>query len=116
MERWVLITLIIVLYLAVTLVIGLMAGRKATHSVAGYVAGDRSFGLLVMYFVTGATVFSSFAFLGGPGWAYSRGAAAFYILAYGVLGMAPFYWMGPRIGAVGRRLGHVTQARKVNSK
>jgi len=116
MERWVLITLIIVAYLGVTLVIGLMAGRKATHSVAGYVAGDRSFGLLVMYFVTGATVFSSFAFLGGPGWAYSRGAAAFYILAYGVLGMAPFYWMGPRIGAIGRRLGHVTQAQLITGR
>ncbi len=116
MERWALITWIIAAYLAVTLAIGLMAGRKATRSVAGYVAGDRSFGLLVMYFVTGATVFSSFAFLGGPGWAYSRGAAAFYILAYGVLGMAPFYWMGPRIGAVGRRLGHVTQAQLITGR
>ncbi len=116
MERWELITWIIAAYLVVTLVIGLMAGRRATHSVAGYVAGDRSFGLLVMYFVTGATVFSSFAFLGGPGWAYSRGAAAFYILAYGVLGMAPFYWMGPRIGAVGRRLGHVTQAQLISGR
>jgi len=67
MERWVFITGIIVVYLAATLIIGLMAGRRATHSVAGYVAGDRSFGLVVMYFVTGATVFSSFAFLGGPG-------------------------------------------------
>jgi SSS family solute:Na+ symporter len=110
MERWVFITAVITVYLGVTLAIGLLAGRKATHSVAGYVAGDRSFGLLVMYFVTGATVFSSFAFLGGPGWAYSRGAAAFYILAYGALGMAPFYWMGPRIAEIGRRLGHVTQA------
>ena len=116
MERWVFITGIIVVYLAVTLVIGLLAGRKATHSVAGYVAGDRSFGLLVMYFVTGATVFSSFAFLGGPGWAYSRGAAAFYILAYGVLGMAPFYWMGPRIAELGRRLGHVTQAQLITGR
>ncbi len=116
MERWVFITLIIAAYLVVTLVIGLMAGRKATHSVAGYVAGDRSFGLLVMYFVTGATVFSSFAFLGGPGWAYSRGAAAFYILGYGVLGMAPFYWMGPRIGEIGRRLGHVTQAQFITGR
>lgn len=116
MERWVFITGIIVAYLAVTLFIGLMAGRKATHSVAGYVAGDRSFGLLVMYFVTGATVFSSFAFLGGPGWAYSRGAAAFYILAYGVLGMAPFYWMGPRIAELGRRLGHVTQAQMITGR
>lgn len=110
MERWHLVTGIIAAYLAVTLAIGLAAGRRATRSVTGFVAGDRSFGLLVMYFVTGATVFSSFAFLGGPGWAYSRGAAAFYILGYGVLGMAPFYWMGPRLAELGRRLGHVTQA------
>lgn len=116
MERWVFITGIIVVYLAATLAIGLAAGRKATHSVQGFVAGDRSFGLLVMYFVTGATVFSSFAFLGGPGWAYSRGAAVFYILAYGVLGMAPFYWMGPRIAEVGRRLGHVTQAQLITGR
>jgi SSS family solute:Na+ symporter len=89
MERWVLVTAIIGVYLLATLAIGLMAGRRASRSVAGYVAGDRSFGLLVMYFVTGATVFSSFAFLGGPGWAYSRGAAVFYILAYGALGIPP---------------------------
>ena len=51
-------------------------------------AGDRSLGIILMYFITGATIFSSFAFLGGPGWAYSRGAAAFYILGYGV----PWEW------------------------
>ena len=73
-------------------------------------AGDRDFGLLIMYFITGATVFSAFAFLGGPGWAYSRGAAAFYILTYGVLGMAPWYAMAPRVAALGRRFGFVTQA------
>jgi len=77
MARWQLITVIIALYLALTLGIGLRAGRKASKSVTGYVAGDRSFGLLVMYFIFGATMFSAFAFLGGPGWAYSRGAAAF---------------------------------------
>ncbi len=116
MESWVTISLFIAAYLAVTLAIGLAAGRKATHSVAGYVAADRSFGLLVMYFITGATVFSSFAFLGGPGWTYSRGAAAFYILSYGVLGMAPFYWMGPRAAALGRRFGFVTQAQLLRGR
>lgn len=116
MERWLLITFLIGVYLAVTLAIGLLAGRRATHSVAGYVAADRSFGLLVMYFVTGATVFSSFAFLGGPGWAYSRGAAAFYILSYGVLGMAPFYWIGPRVAALGRKFGYVTQAQLLTGR
>ena len=110
MARWQLITAIIGLYLAITLGIGLRAGRRASKSVTGYVAGDRSFGLLVMYFIFGATMFSAFAFLGGPGWAYSRGAAAFYILSYGILGMAPWYWVGPRASRVGRRYGFVTQA------
>lgn len=110
MERWTVITVIILAYLCVTLAIGLFAGRRASKSVAGYVAGDREFGLLVMYFVTGATVFSAFAFLGGPGWAYSRGAAAFYILSYGVLGIAPWYYLGPKAAEIGRRRGFVTQA------
>jgi len=110
MERWHLITVIIATYLAVTLGIGLRAGRKTSKSVTGYVAGDRAFGLLVMYFIFGATMFSAFAFLGGPGWAYSRGAAAFYILSYGILGMAPWYWVGPRAARVGRKYGFVTQA------
>ena len=110
MEKHTLITTIIFTYLAVTLGVGLAAGRRASRTVQGYVAGDRDFGLLVMYFITGATVFSAFAFLGGPGWAYSRGAAAFYILTYGVLGMAPWYAMGPKVAALGRRFGFVTQA------
>ena len=110
MNKSTLITTVIFTYLAVTLAVGLVAGRRASRSVQGYVAGDRDFGLLVMYFITGATVFSAFAFLGGPGWAYSRGAAAFYILTYGVLGMAPWYAMGPRVAALGRRFGFVTQA------
>ena len=110
MDRSTLITVVIFVYLAVTLGVGLFAGRRASRSVQGYVAGDRDFGLLVMYFITGATVFSAFAFLGGPGWAYSRGAAAFYILTYGVLGMAPWYAMGPRAAALGRRFGFVTQS------
>jgi SSS family solute:Na+ symporter len=77
--------------------------------VTGYVAGDRDFGTIVMYFVTGATVFSAFAFLGGPGWAYSRGAAAFYILGYGVIGIAPYFALGPWAARLGRRHGYVTQ-------
>ncbi len=116
MEQWVTVTGMIVAYLMVTLAIGLRAGKGMSATVDGYVAGDRNFGLLVMYFVTGATVFSAFAFLGGPGWAYSRGAAAFYILSYGVLGMAPWYVMGPKIARIGRRLSLVTQAQFLTAR
>ena len=97
-------------YLAATLVMGILPSFRVSKSVTGYVAADRSMNFLVMYFVLGASVFSSFAFLGAPGWAYSRGAAAFYILAYGAIGMAPFYFFGPKARRLGERFGFVTQA------
>ena len=77
-------------YLGIALLLGMLPGLFVTRSVAGYVAGDRTLSTVLLYFVLGAAVFSSFAFLGGPGWAYSRGAAAFYILVYGMFGMIPF--------------------------
>jgi SSS family solute:Na+ symporter len=110
MERWTIVTLVTAGYLAVSLLVGWVSGRKASDTVAGYVAGDRGFGLLLMYFIMGAMIFSAFAFLGTPGWAYSRGAAAFYVFSYGVLGFAPWYVLGPRVARVGRAFGHVTQA------
>jgi 2-amino-4-hydroxy-6-hydroxymethyldihydropteridine diphosphokinase len=97
-------------YLLVTLVTGLVPGLKVSSSVTGFVAADRAMGTLVLYFVLGASIFSSFAFLGGPGWAYSRGMAALYILAYGALGMVPFYFFGPRARRLGERFGFATLA------
>lgn len=101
------------LYLVACLAIGMLSGRKSSDSATGYVAGDRTLGLVVMYFITGATIFSAFAFLGAPGWAYSRGVATLYIIAYGTLGFLPFYFIGPRAAELGRRHGFVTQAEMV---
>ena len=110
MERWVVVTIVTSGYLLLSLLVGWVSGRRASDTVTGYVAGDRGFGLLVMYFVMGAMIFSAYAFLGAPGWVYSRGAAAFYVFSYGLLGFAPWYVIGPRIARVGRAFGHVTQA------
>ena len=100
-------------YLLACLVIGMWPSKQTSESAAGYVAGDRGFGLLVMYFITGATIFSAFAFLGGPGRAYARGGASYYVLAYGILGFVPFYFLGPRAARLGKRYGFVTQAEMV---
>ncbi|MGH7500639.1 MAG: sodium:solute symporter family protein [Longimicrobiales bacterium] len=113
MERWQIVTAVVLAYLAITLYIGLATGRKASHDVTGFVAADRQFGLLPMYFVIGGTVFSAFAFLGAPGWAYSRGMAPLYIVSYGVLGMIPWYFIGARASRLGRKRGYVTQAQLV---
>jgi SSS family solute:Na+ symporter len=109
-DDWIVILAVTFGYLATSLTVGLLSGRRASRGTEGYVAGDRSLGFLVMYFIMGASIFSAFAFLGGPGWAYSRGAAAFYILSYGTVGLVPWYFFGPRIAALGRRFGYVTQA------
>ena len=109
MTNWHIILAVVLLYLAANLVVGLWPSRRSSDTVAGYVAGDRDFGTVVMFFVTGASVYSAFAFLGGPGWAFSRGAAAFYILGYGVLGIAPYFALGPWAARLGRKHGYVTQ-------
>ena len=110
MPSWVVVFLVTIGYLALSLVIGLVSGRRASSSTEGYVAGDRNLGFVVLYFIMGASVYSAFAFLGGPGWAYSRGAASFYIIAYGIVGLLPWYFLGPRIARLGRARGYVTQA------
>jgi SSS family solute:Na+ symporter len=113
MDQWQIVTAVVALYLLVTLAVGLLTGRRASAGVTGYVAADRQFGLLPMYFIIGGTVFSAFAFLGAPGWAYSRGVAVLYILSYGVIGIAPWYFIGPRAARLGRSHGIVTQAQMV---
>jgi SSS family solute:Na+ symporter len=110
MAPWIIVLLVTVGYLLLSLVVGVASGRRSSGGTEGYVAGDRSLGFVVLYFILGASIFSAFAFLGGPGWAYSRGAAAFYILAYGTVGLIPWYFFGPRVARLGRRFGYVTQA------
>ena len=110
METGTIILIIVGLYLLISLLTGIIPSLRISSSVSGYVAGDRSMNAFILYFVIGASIFSSFAFLGGPGWAYSRGAAAFYIIAYGVIGIVPLYFFGPRAWRLGKKYGYVTQA------
>lgn len=110
MEGWLIALLVCLAYLAATLVMGILSGFRVSKSVTGFVAADRSMNTVVLYFVMGASIFSSFAFLGGPGWAYSRGVAALYILAYGIVGVVPLYFFGPRVRRLGEKFGFVTQA------
>lgn len=110
MEASTIILLVVGLYLFISLLTGIIPALRISNSVTGFVAGDRNMNVLILYFVLGASIFSSFAFLGGPGWAYSRGVAALYIIAYGVIGIVPLYFFGPRAWRLGKRHGYVTQA------
>jgi len=113
---WIVVFAVTVGYLLLSLGVGLWSGRGTSAGPEGYVAGDRTLGFVVLYFIIGASIFSAFAFLGGPGWAYSRGAAAFYILCYGTVGMVPWYFFGPRVARLGRKHGFVTQAELLSAR
>ncbi len=104
------VTGIAVTYLVVVLAVGLRARSAQSSTLEGYVAGGRDVGLVILFFIMGAEIFSAFAFLGGPGWAYGRGAPAFYILAYLGLGLLPWWVLGPKAARLGRRYGYLTQA------
>lgn len=107
---WITVTIIIFIYLFFILFLGSSAGRGRESSVVEYIAASRNLGFFVMYFLMGGAIFSAFAYLGGPGWAYSKGAASFYILGYCALGLVPWWLWGPRALRAGKKFHYVTQA------
>jgi SSS family solute:Na+ symporter len=107
---WIATLIVIFIYLFFVLFLGTIAGRGRESSVVEYIAASRNLGFIVMYFLMGGAIFSAFAYLGGPGWAYSKGAASFYILGYCALGLVPWWLWGPRAAKVGLKYQYVTQA------
>ncbi len=100
---------ITLVYLALVLAVGLRARGQSNSSLEGYVAGGRHVGVVILFFILGAEIFSAFAFLGTPGWAYQHGAPAFYILAYLSLVPITIWVLGPRVAKQGRERGYLTQ-------
>lgn len=109
MQSWVIVLSVMGIYLVLALVVGVLAGRRRAFSIEEFVVGGRRFGVILTVFLISGTWFSAFAFLGGPGWAFSRGAAVFYILGY----LAPAYvlwWaIGPKTARIGKKMNLVTQ-------
>ena len=79
-------------YLCVSLLVGLVPGISSQDRQAkGFVAANGGMGTTLLFFVLGASIFSSLAFIGAPAMAYSSGAAAFVLVATGILGPVPFF-------------------------
>jgi SSS family solute:Na+ symporter len=103
-------------YLALALGLGIVAGRRGHGGVADFVAGERAFGPLVMYFVMGATIFSAYALLGTPQRVVSKGSDVLYIFSYGAVGFVPLFFIGGRVRKIGAVEGFVTQAELVGAR
>jgi SSS family solute:Na+ symporter len=104
MQDWQYALIIMLAYLAIALFVGLIAGKGRGGSVNEFAVAGRTLGFLVTACLMGGAVFSAFSFLGAPGWAFDRGAPAYYIIVYTAFGILPWYIIGPKIRKIGRRL------------
>ncbi|WP_174614585.1 sodium:solute symporter family protein [Virgibacillus ihumii] len=111
MADWLIALSMMIIYLVIALVIGILSGRgQDKSSLNEFAVAGGGLGLFVMWFLMGGAVFSAFSFLGAPGWAYSMGAPAFYIIIYTAFAILPWYIVGPKIRKIGVKLNLYTLA------
>ncbi|HXS82674.1 MAG TPA: sodium:solute symporter [Methylomirabilota bacterium] len=88
---------VIGLFLALSFALGLLARRGRTMNLEQWTVGGRGFGALFVFLLMAGEIYTTFTFLGGSGWAYGRGAPAFYILCYGAIAYSISYFLLPVI-------------------
>src|SRR5580765_8498864 len=101
---------VIALFLALSFALGLIARRGRTMSLEQWSVGGRGFGALFVFLLMAGEIYTTFTFLGGSGWAYGKGAPAFYILCYGTLAYTLSYFLLPAIWRIATREGLHSQA------
>ncbi|MFS0783281.1 sodium:solute symporter family protein [Bacillus sp. 1P06AnD] len=89
--------LIIGLFLLLALYLGIRSTKGRDMDMEQWAVGGRGFGTFFVFFLIAGEVYTTFTFLGGSGWAYTRGAAAYYVPAYIFLAYILSYWLAPKI-------------------
>jgi solute:Na+ symporter, SSS family len=90
--------------------IGFLAGARRKMDLEQWTTGGRGFGAVLTYLLMAGEVYTTFAFLGASGWAYSRGGPTLYILAYLTLAYVVSFFILPQIWEVGRKHGLQTES------
>src|SRR5438552_13546584 len=90
--------------------VGFLAGVRRKMDLEQWTVGGRGFGAVLMFLLMAGEVYTTFAFLGASGWAYSRGGPALYILAYLTLSYVVSFFILPAIWEMGRTYGLQTQS------
>src|SRR6202171_2262295 len=101
---------IIIAIVALGATLGMLAGLRRKMDLEQWTVGGRGFGALLMYLLMAGETYTTFAFLGASGWAYSKGGPALYVLAYLTLAYAVSFFILPQLWQVGRRHQMQTQS------
>lgn len=95
--------------IAAATLVGVLAGRRVRMNLEEWTVGGRRFGVVLIWLLMAGEIYTTFTFLGASGWAYSRGAPAFYILIYGTLAYTVSFFVLPPVWRLGKRHGFQTQ-------
>ncbi|HEX3467668.1 MAG TPA: sodium:solute symporter family protein, partial [Candidatus Elarobacter sp.] len=74
---------IVAVVVVATIVLGLSAVRGVKMDPQEFIVGGRRIGAFLLWLLLAGEIYTTFTFLGAAGWAYSKGAPAYYILCYG---------------------------------
>lgn len=91
-------------------VIGFFAKGRHRMDLEQWTVGGRGFGLVIVWLLMAGEIYTTFAFLGASGWAYSKGGPSLYIIAYIPLGCAFTFFLSPAIWRLGQAHRLQTQA------
>jgi solute:Na+ symporter, SSS family len=91
-----------------TIAFALSAVRRFKMDPQEFIVGNRSFGTLLLWILMGGEIYTTFTFLGAAGWAYGKGAPAFYILAYLPLGYMIGFLYLPNVWRLAKERGYMT--------
>ncbi len=100
---------IILAFVLVSACVGMVGARRGKMDLERWSVGGRRFGVLLVWLLMAGEVYTTFTFLGASGWAYSRGAPAFYIIAYGTIAYILSFFILPAAWRVAKRDGLHTQ-------
>jgi len=82
-------------FFVVAVVLGILARRGHDMNLEQWTVGGRGFGSVFVFLLMAGEIYTTFTFLGGSGWAYGKGAPAFYILCYGAIAYSLSYFLLP---------------------
>lgn len=97
-------------FFALAIALGLAARRGYRMNLEQWSIGGRGFGTIFVFLLMAGEIYTTFTFLGGSGWAYGKGAPAFYIVWYMMLAYPLSYFLLPPIWRYARDHGLVSQA------
>lgn len=101
---------IIFLFLLIAFYFGIRARKGKNMNMEQWTVGGRGFGTLLVFLLVAGEIYTTFTFLGGSGWAYSRGAPSYYVLSYIALAYVLSYWLLPPIWRYAKKHGLISQS------